>query len=47
MVEFGKIIYFSFLGEYPIPQNYYFVAPKDCGTKLSNLLNEPDKLKKK
>ena len=27
-VELGKIIYYSFLGEYPLPTNYYFAASK-------------------
>ncbi|WP_044170298.1 ABC-three component system protein [Flectobacillus major] len=45
IIEFGKIIYFSYLKKYPVPQKYYFVAPKDCGTSLSNLLNDPRKLK--
>lgn len=43
--EFGKIIYYSFKKEYPVPQKYYFVAPKDCGTSLSKLLIDPVKLK--
>ncbi|AXB58648.1 ABC-three component system protein [Flavobacterium fluviale] len=43
--EFAKIIYYSFIKEYPVPQKYYFVAPQDCGTKLSKLLINPEKLK--
>lgn len=43
--EFGKIIYYTFMKEYPIPNKYFFVAPKSVGTSLSNLLNKPDKLK--
>jgi hypothetical protein len=45
-VEFGKIIYFTYVGEYPPPQKYYFVAPQQVGTKLGNLLANADKLKK-
>lgn len=44
-VEFGKIIYYSFIKEYPLPRNYYFVASKGIGTKLSNLLNNPNSLR--
>ncbi|GAB3723784.1 ABC-three component system protein [Flavobacterium koreense] len=44
-VEFAKIIYYTFEEHFPIPQNYYFVAPKDCGTSLSKLLIDPIKLK--
>jgi len=44
-VEFGKIIYYTFQNEYPVPDNYYFVAPKDCGTTLSKYLNNSNILK--
>lgn len=45
-VEFGKIIYFTYCGEYTPPQKYYFVAPKQIGTKLGKLLASAPKLKK-
>lgn len=45
-VEFGKIIYYTFLKEFPVPNNYYFIAPKGCGTSLSKLLNNKILLKK-
>lgn len=44
-VEFGKIIYFTYHGEYPPPRKYYFVAPKQIGTKLGHLLAHANKLK--
>lgn len=44
-VEFGKILYYTFIKEYPIPQNYYFIAPKGCGNTLSKLLNNSALLK--
>lgn len=44
-VEFGKIIYFTKCGEFSIPRKYYFVAPKQIGTKLGKLLADADKLK--
>ena len=44
-VEIGKIIYYSFRGDYPPPRKYYFVAPKQVGTTLGTLLANPNKLK--
>jgi len=46
-MEIGKIIYYSFTGEYPPPEKYYFVAPKGVGTMLGKLLADPEKLKNK
>lgn len=46
-VEIGKIIYYSFIGEYPPPTNYYFAASKGIGLKLTKLLTKPDELKAK
>ena len=43
--EFGKILYYTYKKDYPIPQNYYFISPKGCGTSLSKLLLCSDKLK--
>lgn len=45
-VEIGKIIYYSYKKEYPVPRKYYFVASKGVGTSLQNLLANPEKLKK-
>lgn len=44
-IEFGKIIYFSSRGDYPPPRKYYFVAPRQVGTKLGKLLADAQKLK--
>jgi len=44
-VEIGKIIYYSFIGDYPPPRMYYFVCPKGVGTKLAKYLASPDQLK--
>jgi hypothetical protein len=42
-IEFGKIIYYTFIKEYPVPKKYFFVAPKGCGTSFTKLLqNESD-----
>lgn len=46
-VELGKIIYYSFVGEYPPPKNYYFAASKGLGLKLKKLLTKPKELKAK
>ncbi|WP_419777750.1 ABC-three component system protein [Malaciobacter marinus] len=43
--EFGKIIYYTFMNEFPIPNNYYFVAPQGIGSSLSSLLKDAVKLK--
>lgn len=45
-VEFGKLLYYSFSGEYDYPEKYFFVAPCGVGTKLASFLEEPDQLKK-
>ena len=46
-VEFGKIIYYTYKSEYPIPKKYYFVAPQGIGTSLNKLLQNTSKLKDK
>ena len=35
----------SFSGDYATPRSHTFVAPRGIGTKLNNLLMNPDKLK--
>jgi len=45
-VEFAKIIYYTFNKAYPVPEEYFFVAPKDCGTSLSKLLLDENELRK-
>lgn len=44
-VEFAKLCYYTFLGEYSVPRHYYFVAPRDVGTALSKLIDKPDVLR--
>lgn len=46
-VELGKIIYYSFIGEYTVPKKSYFCGSQGIGTTLEKLLNDPIKLKKK
>ncbi len=44
-VEFGKIVYYTFKGEFPAPANYYFAASKGVGLSLKRLLADPEKLR--
>ena len=45
-VEIGKVIYYSYQGEYPPPRKYYFIAPKGIGTSLGKLFAAPEKDRK-
>lgn len=47
LVELGKVIYYSFIGEYTPPRRCYFVAPLGIGTMLERLLNKPTELRNK
>jgi len=44
-VELGKIIYYTFLKKYPVPNIYYFVSPLGIGSDLATLLNDKNLLK--
>ncbi|MBK8183317.1 MAG: hypothetical protein IPK63_10675 [Candidatus Competibacteraceae bacterium] len=44
-LEIGKIIYYSYIGEYKSPRKYYFAAPMDIGLKLKKLLQDPSSIK--
>lgn len=43
--EFGKLCYYTFIGDFPVPRYYFFVAPQGLGTSLSDLLRKPTVLK--
>jgi len=43
--EFGKILWYSCMGSYKAPRQYFFVAPRGAGTKLTALLGNAAKLK--
>lgn len=45
MPEIAKILWYTFKKEYAPPRKHYFIAPKNCGTKLSKLLKDPQKLR--
>jgi C-terminal domain 6 of the ABC-three component (ABC-3C) systems len=47
LLEFGKVIYYSFSGDYPVPNRYFFVAPQGIGTTLAMMIAKPDELKEK
>jgi hypothetical protein len=44
-VELGKLMYYTFRGEYSAPRKYYFVGPHDVGTTLARLLEKPAELR--
>jgi hypothetical protein len=44
-LELGKLAYYTKRGEYVYPRRYFFIAPRGAGTKLSNLLKKPAKLR--
>lgn len=43
--EIGKIIYYSWSGEFPPPRKHYFAGSQDIGTSLEKLLADPLKLR--
>ena len=43
--EIGKILWYSFKGEYKPPRRYYFVAPRGVGTTLAAYLADDSRLK--
>lgn len=47
MVEFGKLCYYTFIGEYNIPQKYYIVASNGIGKSLRSLIENPAKINTK
>lgn len=45
-LELGKLCYYTFIKDYTIPQNYYFVSPKGVGPTLNDLIDNPKNLNK-
>ncbi|MCT3664245.1 hypothetical protein HZR00_17245 [Elizabethkingia anophelis] len=43
--ELIKLIYYSSIGEYKIPEKYYFVSPCGAGPKLNGLIERPKEFK--
>lgn len=46
-IELGKLVYYTYCGEFSYPRQYSFVAPQGAGTSLAKLLKKPDELKGK
>lgn len=44
-VEIGKLCFYTFSNEFPIPQKYYIVSQEGVGTKLGDLLDDTVKLR--
>ncbi|MCF8168308.1 MAG: hypothetical protein K9K38_15270 [Rhodoferax sp.] len=44
-VELGKVIWYSYSGEYTVPRRYYFVSPFGAGTSLGRLLANATRLR--
>ena len=40
-IELGKLIYFTFVKDFSAPRKYRFVAPRDVGPSLKDLLAKP------
>ena len=40
VLEVAKLIYYSYIGEYELPDAYKFVSPKGAGVQLLKLLND-------
>jgi hypothetical protein len=46
-VELGKVCYYSFRGDYTIPDKYFIVSPKGVGNSLQDLIDAPLSLRQK
>ncbi|HXP85662.1 MAG TPA: ABC-three component system protein [Bryobacteraceae bacterium] len=46
-LEIAKACYYTSIGEYVWPQQYFFVAPRGVGTTLHSLLKNPARLKER
>lgn len=40
-VEFGKLCYYTYNGEIPVPKNYFIIASKGIGSALQKLIDSP------
>jgi len=45
LFEIGKILYFSFIGRFTPPEQYYFVAPRGVNRNLETLIFNPTEFK--
>lgn len=46
-VEIGKLMYYTYIKEFIIPQHYFIISSKGCGPALTKLLEKPDNLRQK
>lgn len=44
-IELGKLVFYTFSGEYSVPRRYHFVAPQGAGNTLSKLLRKPEQVR--
>ena len=45
-LEFGKLCYYTFHNHFTIPQNYFIVSPNGPGTKLQDMIDNSESLRK-
>jgi len=43
--ELGKLVFYTYSGEYSVPRRYHLVAPQGVGTALSKLLHKPEQVR--
>lgn len=44
-LELGKLVYYTYTGQFSYPREYFFVAPQGAGTELANLFRRPEELR--
>src|SRR5271165_5893952 len=44
--EIGKVLYYTSIGDYSIPREYWFVTHLGATSPLQDLLDDPEKLRK-
>lgn len=45
IAELGKFLYFMSIGDLPVPESYFLMAPQDLSSQFLHLYEQPDKLK--
>ena len=45
IAELGKFLYFMTVGDLPVPESYYLMAPQDLSSQFLHLYEKPEKLK--
>ena len=43
-LELGKLCYYTYKGEIPVPKEYFIIASNDVGSSLQDLIDNPQKL---